>query len=88
MPHSAPGGVGSRPRVNCAAHSTPFRVPIFTVASWTASWTPVTGLTGLGHPEVVVTGLPIDHAHTFLDHIGADVRGGDAQPLLGPVPAA
>ena len=34
------------------------------------------GLTGFGHPEVVITGLPFEHAQTFLNNIGADVRGG------------
>jgi hypothetical protein len=34
------------------------------------------GLTALGHPEVVVTGLPFEHAQIFLDNIGADVRAG------------
>jgi hypothetical protein len=34
------------------------------------------GLTALGHPEVIVTGLPFDHAQIFLNNIGFDVRDG------------
>src|SRR5438445_2793259 len=41
-----------------------------------AAFSYTVGLTAMGHPEVIVTGLPFDHAHTFLNNIGADVRGG------------
>lgn len=34
------------------------------------------GLTALGHPEVVITGMPFAHAQTFLNNIGNDVRSG------------
>jgi hypothetical protein len=41
-----------------------------------AAFSYTVGLTALGHPEVVVTGLPFEHAHTFLNNIGHDVRSG------------
>ena len=34
------------------------------------------GLTAMGHPEIVTTGLPFEHAQTFLNEVGADVRDG------------
>lgn len=34
------------------------------------------GLTAMGHPEVIVTGLPFEHAQIFLNNIGFDVRDG------------
>lgn len=34
------------------------------------------GLTAFGHPEVVITGMPFEHAQTFLNNIGSDVRDG------------
>jgi hypothetical protein len=34
------------------------------------------GLTGLGHPEVVIYGLPVDTAHALLNDIGSRVRTG------------
>ena len=30
-----------------------------------AGFSYTTGLTAMGHPEAVVTGLPLDHAQTF-----------------------
>jgi hypothetical protein len=41
-----------------------------------AAFSYTVGLTAMGHPEVVVTGLPFNHAHTFLNNIGAAVRDG------------
>lgn len=34
------------------------------------------GFTAMGHPEVVATGLPFEHAQVFLNNIGSDVRAG------------
>jgi hypothetical protein len=45
-----------------------------------ASFSYTVGLTALGHAEVVVTGLPFNHALTFLNNIGADVRAGSRFP--------
>src|SRR4051794_5666347 len=48
-----------------------------------AAFSYTVGLTAMGHPEVIVTGLPFDHAHTFLNNIGADVHaGGRFEPGL------
>lgn len=41
-----------------------------------AAFSYTVGLTGLGHPEVVITGMPFTHAQTFLNNIGDDVRTG------------
>jgi hypothetical protein len=41
-----------------------------------AAFSYTVGLTAMGHPEVVITGLPFEHAQTFLNNIGADVRDG------------
>jgi hypothetical protein len=41
-----------------------------------AAFSYTVGLTAMGHPEVIVTGLPFDHAQTFLNNIGSDVRDG------------
>jgi hypothetical protein len=41
-----------------------------------AAFSYTVGLTAMGHPEVVITGLPFDHAQTFLNNVGADVRDG------------
>jgi hypothetical protein len=41
-----------------------------------AAFSYTVGLTAMGHPEVVVTGLPFNHAQTFLNYIGADIRDG------------
>jgi hypothetical protein len=38
------------------------------------------GLTAMGHPEVVVQGLPFDVAHAFLNDVGQDVRMGKSFP--------
>ncbi|WP_368496997.1 DUF4262 domain-containing protein [Herbiconiux sp. A18JL235] len=34
------------------------------------------GLTSMGHPELVMVGLPFDAAQGFLNNMGADVRDG------------
>lgn len=34
------------------------------------------GLTAMGHPEVVVTGLPSESAHIYLNNVGSDVSDG------------
>lgn len=34
------------------------------------------GLTALGHPEVIILGMPAEHASTFLNMIGDEVRRG------------
>ena len=56
-----------------------------------AAFSYTVGLTAMGHPEVIVTGLPFDHAQTFLNNIGADVRdgkqfapGSSTEDLTGP----
>jgi hypothetical protein len=41
-----------------------------------AAFSYTVGLTAMGHAEVIVTGLPFEHAQTFLNNIGADVRTG------------
>lgn len=41
-----------------------------------AAFSYTVGLTAFSHPEVVITGMPSDHAQTFLNDIGADVRNG------------
>ena len=41
-----------------------------------AAFSYTVGLTAMGHPEVVVTGLPFERAQTFLNNIAADVRAG------------
>lgn len=41
-----------------------------------AAFSYTVGLTALGHAEVVITGMPFNHAQTFLNNIGADVRAG------------
>ena len=35
------------------------------------------GLTGLGHPELVVFGLPVETAHPLLNDLGERVRSGE-----------
>jgi hypothetical protein len=34
------------------------------------------GLTALGHPEVIILGMPAEHAQTYLNLIGEEVQGG------------
>ncbi len=34
------------------------------------------GLTAMGHPEVIIVGMPAEHAMTFLNMIGEEVRRG------------
>ena len=34
------------------------------------------GLTALGQPEFIMQGMPFDHAQTFLNLLGEEVRGG------------
>lgn len=41
-----------------------------------AAFSHTIGLTAFDHPEVVITGMPFEHAQTFLNNIGADVRDG------------
>lgn len=45
-----------------------------------AAFSYTVGLTAMQHPEVVATGLPFDHAATFLNNIGAEVREGKRFP--------
>lgn len=45
-----------------------------------AAFSYTVGLTAMGHPEVVVTGLPFNVAHTFLNDIGQEVRDGQEFP--------
>jgi len=48
-----------------------------------AAFSYTVGLTALHHPEVVITGMPFEHAQTFLNNIAADVRdGGRFEPGL------
>ena len=42
-----------------------------------AAFSYTVGLTAMGHPEVVVTGLPFDVAQVFLNNIGRDVLEGE-----------
>ncbi|MGY1857387.1 DUF4262 domain-containing protein [Modestobacter sp. SYSU DS0290] len=39
-------------------------------------WSHTVGLTGLGHPEVIVTGLPFEAGEKYLNLVGEAVRGG------------
>jgi hypothetical protein len=41
-----------------------------------AAFSYTVGLTGLGHPEVVITGMPFDSSQAFLNLIGDEVRQG------------
>jgi len=45
-----------------------------------AAFSYTVGLTAMGHPETVVTGLPFTVAQTFLNNIGQEVRDGRAFP--------
>jgi len=39
-------------------------------------WSHTVGLTGLGHPEVIVVGLPFEAGETYLNLVGEAVRAG------------
>jgi hypothetical protein len=39
-------------------------------------WSHTVGLTGLGHPEVIVMGLPFEAGETYLNLVGEAVRAG------------
>ena len=39
-------------------------------------WSHTAGLAGLGHPEVIVTGLPFEAGETYLNLVGEAVRAG------------
>jgi hypothetical protein len=39
-------------------------------------WSYTVGLSGLGHPEVIVVGLPFEAAETYLNLVGEAVRAG------------
>ena len=41
-----------------------------------AAFSYTVGLTALEHAEVVITGMPFNASHVFLNHIGSDVRDG------------
>jgi Domain of unknown function (DUF4262) len=41
-----------------------------------AAFSYTVGLTALGHPEVVITGMPFKPAQIFLNNIGSDIRDG------------
>lgn len=51
-------------------------------ASGAAAFSYTVGLTALDHPEVVITGMPFEHAQTFLNNIRFDVRIGSASRLV------
>lgn len=41
-----------------------------------AAFSYTVGLTAIGHPELITTGLPFEHSQTFLNNIASDVRAG------------
>lgn len=49
---------------------------VFAVTNEQVDFAYTIGLTAMQHPEVVITGMPEEHAHTFLDLIGEDVQNG------------
>lgn len=49
---------------------------VFAVTEEQVGFSYTVGLTAMHHPEVVITGMPEEHAHTFLNLVGDDVRTG------------